>query len=162
MNPLLIKIVSGTLSTLGFAIIFRLKPSHLIFASLDGLIACLCLVAFSEFEGVFIPNVAAAFAAAIFAEIFARIAKTPSTVFILPGCIALVPGGSLYYAMSSLLSQNNNEAFAYFLEALTVGVGIGGGVIVASVLLLFITQIKKKFSHKSGKPKKFKSHTHKV
>lgn len=149
MSPALIKIISGTLSTLGFAIIFRLKPYHLIFASLDGLIACVCLVAFSGFNGVFIPNVAAAFAAAIFAEVFARIAKTPSTVFILPGCIALVPGGSLYYAMSSLLSQNNSEAFAYFLEALTVGVGIGGGVIAASVILFPFSKIKKKISRKS-------------
>lgn len=153
MNPILLKMIAGTVSTLGFAILFKLKPSHWAFATIDGFIACVCLFAFSELgDGVFLPNAIAAFAAAVFAEIFARIAKTPSTVFVLPGCIALVPGGTLYYTMSSLLSDNNTAAFDYFLTTLTVGIGIGGGVIAASILIFFISKIRNRFSKKKLKP----------
>lgn len=150
MNPILLKIIAGTISTLGFAILFKLKPAHWAFAMIDGFVACVCLFAFSELgDGVFLPNAIAAFAAAIFAEIFARIAKTPSTVFVLPGCIALVPGGTLYYTMSSLLSDNNTAAFEFFLTTLTVGIGIGGGVIAASILIFFVSKIRNRFSKRS-------------
>lgn len=94
MMPFVIKIIAGVISTVGFAIIFRLKPSHWVFAAVDGLVACVCYFAFTELiGGVFWPNALAALLTAFLAEIFARICKAPSTVFLLPGCIALVPGG---------------------------------------------------------------------
>lgn len=145
MDAILIKIVAGVISTLGFAILFRLKPSHWPFAILDGLFACVAFFGFTElFGGNFLPNLLAAFIASIFADLFARMCKAPSTVFILPGCIALVPGGTLYYAMSNLLSENRDVAVEYFLTTLTVGIGIGGGIIAASLLRVFIQAVSKK------------------
>ena len=151
MESILIKIVAGTIATLGFAILFRLKPSHWPFAMLDGLLACICYFAFSElFGGNFLPNLLAAFVASVFAELFARICKSPSTVFIMPGCIALVPGGTLYYAMSNLLSENREMALEYFLVTLTVGIAIGGGIIAASLLRVTIQAISNKLKKKKA------------
>lgn len=151
MEAILIKIVAGTIATLGFAILFRLKPSHWPFAMLDGLFACICYFAFTElFGGNFLPNLLAAFAASVFADLFARLCKAPSTVFILPGCIALVPGGTLYYAMSNLLSENRDVAVEYFLITLTVGIGIGGGIIGASLLRVTIQAISRKLKKKKA------------
>ncbi len=149
MDEILIKIIAGALSTLGFAILFRLKPSHWAFATLDGLLACVAYFGFTElFGGNFLPNLLAAFVSAIFAELFARICKTPATVFILPGCIALVPGGTLYYAMSNLLSENREMALEYFLVTLTVGIAIGGGIIGASLLKVTFQAISRKIKGK--------------
>ncbi len=149
MDEILIKIIAGAISTLGFAILFRLKPSHWPFAVLDGLFACICYFAFTElFGGNFLPNLLAAFVASVFADLFARVCKAPSTVFILPGCIALVPGGSLYYAMSNLLSENRDVAVEYFLTTLTVGIAIGGGIIAASLLRVTFQAISKKLKRK--------------
>ena len=151
MEDIIIKIIAGTIATLGFAILFRLKPSHWPFAMLDGLFACICYFAFTElFGGNFLPNLLAAFAASVFADLFARLCKAPSTVFILPGCIALVPGGTLYYAMSNLLSENREVAVEYFLITLTVGIGIGGGIIAASLLRVTIQAISRKFKRKKA------------
>ena len=151
MEEIIIKIIAGTIATLGFAILFRLKPSHWAFAVTDGLLACICYFAFTElFGGNFLPNLLAAFVASVFADLFARICKAPSTVFILPGCIALVPGGTLYYAMSNLLSENRDIAVEYFLTTLTVGIGIGGGIIAASLLRVTIQAISKKLKHKKS------------
>ncbi len=149
MDEFLIKIIAGTIATLGFAILFRLKPSHWPFAMLDGLFACICYFAFTElFGGNFLPNLLAAFVASVFADLFARICKAPSTVFILPGCIALVPGGSLYYAMSNLLSENRDVAVEYFLTTLTVGIAIGGGIIAASLLRVAFLALSRKLKRK--------------
>lgn len=151
MEAILIKIVAGTIATLGFAILFRLKPSHWPFAVFDGLVACVCYFGFTElFGGNFLPNLLAAFAVSVFADFFARICKAPSTVFILPGCIALVPGGSLYYAMSNLLSENREVALEYFLTTLTIGIAIGGGIIAASLLRVTIQAISRKLKRKSA------------
>ncbi len=151
MDDIIIRIIAGAISTLGFSILFRLKPSHWPFAMLDGLFACICYFAFTElFGGNFLPNLLAAFVASVFADLFARICKAPSTVFILPGCIALVPGGTLYYAMSNLLSENREVAVEYFLITLTVGIGIGGGIIAASLLRVTIQAISKKLKKKKS------------
>ena len=77
-----------------------------------------------------------------------RICKTPATVFILPGCIALVPGGTLYYAMSNLLSQNRELALENFLVTLTVGIAIGGGIIASSLLRVTVQAISRKLKSK--------------
>lgn len=149
MEEIIIKIIAGTIATLGFAILFRLKPSHWPFAMIDGLFACICFFAFTElFGGHFLPNLLAAFVASLFADLFAKICKAPSTVFILPGCIALVPGEPLYYAMNNLLSENRAVAVEYFLITLTIGIAIGGGIIGASLLRVSFQAVSKKFKRK--------------
>lgn len=149
MTPYILKIVAGVISTVGFAIIFRLKPAHWLFAAVDGLLACVTFFAFSELiNGVFWPNALAALITAFFAEIFARICKAPSTVFLLPGCIALVPGGTLYYTMSNFLSENYSEASKYLLITVEVGVAIGGGIILASIVRIALFKIINKFQSK--------------
>lgn len=149
MMSIIIKIIAGVISTVGFAIIFRLKPSHWLFAAIDGLVACSLYFLLTELlNGVFWPNALAALFTAFLAEVFARICKAPSTVFLLPGCIALVPGGTLYYTMSNFLSENYTEASEYLLITAEVGVAIGSGIIIASILRLaivkFIDRVKGK------------------
>ncbi len=136
MNPVLLKIISGIVATFGFALLFRLKPRHWAYATLDGAIACIFYFTFAEIfpDNAFVPNLIAAFACAFGAEIIARICKAPSTVFLLPGCIALVPGGSLYYSMSNLLNENYRDAAQYLLITAEVGAAIGGGIIIASLV----------------------------
>lgn len=149
MTPIIIKIIAGVISTIGFAIIFRLKPSHWAFAAVDGLLACVFYFLFMELiGGDFWPNALAALVSAFAAEMFARISKAPSTVFLLPGCIALVPGGTLYYTMNNLISQNYTEAAQYLLITVEVGIAIGGGIIVASVLRIAIFKFINNFKSK--------------
>ena len=134
MSPELVKIIAGIVATFGFALTFRLKPHHWIFATLDGAIACVVYFLFAAIfpDNVFIPNIIAAFCCSFGAEIFARVCKAPTTVFMLPGCIALVPGGSLYYSMSNLLNENYRDAAQYLLVTVEVGAAIGGGIIIAA------------------------------
>ena len=46
----------------------------------------------------------ATIAAAALSEIFARLYKTPATVFLIIGIIPLVPGGGIYYTMEALIN----------------------------------------------------------
>ena len=147
MTPVIIKIVAGTIATLAFAILFKVKAKLLPYATFGGLVACVIYFILTDtIGGAFIPNVVAAFIVALLSEVFARIKKAASTVFLFPGCIALVPGGTLYYTMNSLLSKNYNEAFYYFLTTLTVGIAIGGGIIAASLVIYLTTKAYNRFN----------------
>lgn len=144
-SEIIIKIIAGVISTVGFAIIFRLRVKHIPLAALDGLVACVVYFCCLEFisEDLFIANMLAAFATAGFAEICARIGKAPSTIFLLPGCIALVPGGSLYKAMRGLLLKDYDEFAAQLLVTGKVAIAIGGGIIAVSIIRYFISKLKK-------------------
>ncbi len=147
---IIIKIIAGVISTIGFAIIFKLRIKHIPFAALDGLVACVVYFVCLEFisDDLFIANMLASFATAGVAEICARIGKAPSTIFLLPGCIALVPGGTLYQAMRNLLIKDYDEFGAQLLITGKVAIAIGGGIIAVSIIRYFLNKIK---SNKSKK-----------
>ena len=54
----IIKIIAGVISTIGFAIIFRLRIKHIPLAAIDGLIACVVYFVCLEFisDDLFIAN----------------------------------------------------------------------------------------------------------
>lgn len=141
---IIIKIIAGVISTIGFAIIFKLRVKHIPFAAFDGLVACVVYFVCLEFisDDLFIANMLASFATAGVAEICARIGKAPTTIFLLPGCIALVPGGTLYQAMRSLLIKDYNEFGAQLLITGKVAIAIGGGIIAVSIIRYFLNKIK--------------------
>ena len=143
---IIIKIIAGVISTVGFAIIFRLRAKHIPLAAIDGLVACVVYFVCLEFisDDLFIANMLASFATAGFAEICARIGKAPSTIFLLPGCIALVPGGTLYQAMRSLLIKDYDGFGAQLLITAKVAIAIGGGIIAVSIIRYFLNQFKSK------------------
>ena len=76
---------------------------------------------------------------ALCAEMFARTRRAPTIVFVLPGIVPTVPGGSLYRAMRDLLLKNIDGAIDNFTETLEVGIGIAGGIVTISILFGIIT-----------------------
>ncbi len=150
MTPqILFKISGGVIATLGFGIVFKLKPKLLVFATFNGFVTCVSYFFFYKaFNGNdFICNMISAFLSATISEVFARKCKAPSTVFLLTGGIALVPGSSLYYAMYNLMISNTEKMFYYLMAAVTVGVGIGTGIITSSFFKLAIFGFIKKFKN---------------
>ena len=147
---IIFRIIAGVISTIGFAIIFRLQVKHIPLAAIDGLVACVVYFVCLEFisDDLFIANMLASFATAGFAEICARVGKAPSTIFLLPGCIALVPGGTLYQAMRCLLIKDYNEFGAQLLTTGKVAIAIGGGIIAVSIIRYFLNSFNTKKNKK--------------
>lgn len=103
----------------------------------DYLITCLGFT-------IFTSTAAAAFAIGIYSEITARMKKTPATVILLPSTIPLLPGGSLYYAMSFLMNSEYNKFIKYAVETINTGFGIAVGTILTSILIQIIYYLKGK------------------
>ena len=128
--------VGAFLGSLGFAVIFRVAPRHLLLGSLAGLATYAVYYTVEFFtEGAAFP---AAFIStmvtALLAEIFSRIRKAPTIIFLLPGVIPTVPGGALYRAMRAILLFDFEEALEYLLVTLQIGLGIAGGIMTVSII----------------------------
>ena len=78
----------------------------------------------NEFAGYF----AGAVFATIAAEILARFYKSPATIFLIIGVIAMVPGGSLYrtmfYAVLGEWGRFGTQGIKTFLYAVSIAAGI--------------------------------------
>ena len=68
---------------------------------------------------------------ALLSEIFCRIFKEASTVFIIPGILPLVPGAGMYNTMLSLLNQD----FAATAEIGTQTILMAGSIAVAILII---------------------------
>ena len=84
--------------------------------------------------------VVASFTAA-YSEVAAKIAKTPATVFLLPGLIPLIPGGFVYYAMLGLVQNQFDTMRQNALLAGQWAVGIAAGICVVAVIRQIIRHI---------------------
>ena len=76
----------------------------------------------------------ATIAAAALSEIFARLYKTPATVFLIIGIIPLVPGGGIYYTMEALINGDLSLFVRHGMEtAASAGAIAVGCSLVSSV-----------------------------
>lgn len=146
----LIQLLTGTLGSFGFSILYNLRGRKLLIASLGGLIAWSVYLLF----GSLIPDepiryLIASATITIYAEIFARILKTPTTTFLVPSVIPLVPGSSLYYTMNYALNTQwdlfTQRAFYTLQLALCIAVGI----IAVTTLVRMGTLVLKKRSQQA-------------
>lgn len=134
MKDIVIQLIMAMLGSLGFSLLFRLRPRILAPACLGGL-GCwgLYLLAAHILDGIFIPTMLSAAFCALYAEINARLWKAPATVFFIPALVPLIPGSTLYYTMSSLVQRNGAMAAHYGILTGQYALGIAAGACIVWV-----------------------------
>ena len=129
MRDELIQILMAFLGTIGFAIFFNIRKIRLLLVGIGGaVIWTVFLVVNHVTEQEMIALFAASVLASVFAEILARVVKSPATVLLVPMVIALIPGGNLYYTMFYMV-QGYSILFQAYLklvlqEAASIALGI--------------------------------------
>ena len=129
MRDELIQILMAFLGTIGFAIFFKIRKIRLLLVGIGGaVIWTVFLVVNHVTEQEMIALFAASVLASVFAEILARVVKSPATVLLVPMVIALIPGGNLYYTMFYMV-QGHSILFQAYLklvlqEAASIALGI--------------------------------------
>ena len=133
MSEVIVQIVCAALGTLGFALLFHVRPCHLPVATFGGALAWVCyLLAEQLGAGLFLSSLLAALVVCLWAETMARIRKAPANVFLIPGIIPLLPGSKLYYTMNAIVSRDSETLFLQGTGTALIAVGIVGGIVVAS------------------------------
>ncbi|MBO5344011.1 MAG: threonine/serine exporter family protein [Ruminococcus sp.] len=135
----LIQIATSLIGSLCFGILFNMRGKRLIAAAVGGLLSWGLFVVLSHFilnEPINYFIVAAV--VSLYSEIMARILKTPAAPIVTTSLIPLIPGGSLYYTMSSAFESN----FTMFLEkavsTLKLACALALGIIVVTAISQFL------------------------
>jgi len=145
MGDILFQLVTAFFGSLGFSLIFNVGKRYLLPASVGGLLSwivyllCVNLLALDLMTGTIIS----AACCQIYAEIFARIMKCPTTVFYIPAVVPLIPGGSLYHTMYAAVYRNWDQFQSYGLQTLQVTLGIAVGISFVSGILYILTNTAK-------------------
>ncbi len=140
----MIKLLYAALGTLGFGMIFNANKNKLIFIMLGGLLGYLGYYITDLFtSNIFIASAVCASVTSTYAYIMARLVKCPSTVFLLPGLIPIVPGGSLFYMMENLVLGDSKDALNQGIITVEVIFGIVSGILFVSTCNVINKEILK-------------------
>ena len=130
MEQIIIQLITATLGTFAFSLVFHLRKEFLGWAALGGFLswAIYLLVMYGWGKNAFLSCLISATCVAFYGEVMARKLKGPATVFIIPGVLPLIPGSSLFYTMSNAVSTEWGLAQYYGFKtiqfALVIAIGI--------------------------------------
>ena len=140
----ILQIITGFLGSLGFGILFNIRGVRLLWASLGGLFSWLLflLLGFgiaSEPVRYFLVSLTVS----VFAEIMARVLKTPTTTFHMTALVPLIPGGSLYYTMASLFGGNLSTFLDKAVYTLELAVSLALGIVLVTAIAHTIARLQR-------------------
>ncbi|MGB4658239.1 MAG: threonine/serine exporter family protein [Mobilitalea sp.] len=132
---MIIQVISAFFATAAFAVLFFLPKKYIIQAGVTGSIGWLIYLILMELTS---DKVWATFAAtliiALTSHILARIYKTPVTMFLIPGVIALVPGAGMFQIVQSIIENELDNTAYYFLQTLQMAGAIALGIFIIDTL----------------------------
>ncbi|MCD7834898.1 MAG: threonine/serine exporter family protein [Lachnospiraceae bacterium] len=131
-------VIVSFFASVGFGIVFRIERKYLVYAGLGGALTRLVyLILLQLIPESFIYSFLAAMAAALFAECMAIYTKNPSTVFLYPSIIPLIPGTPLYYTVVGLVLQDTERIRANAVTCVHSLLGVGIGFVVVSMVMYY-------------------------
>ena len=137
-------VILTLLASAGFSIVFNIQLKDLPFAALGGVIVrivyILLQLAFANFPFVF--TVGASFCAALYSEILAISKKEPSTLYLYPSIVPLIPGDLIYYiGLGVIWSKGDFIVDKGPTLALSL-VGISVGFVLCSTVVHYFRKVK--------------------
>lgn len=147
----LLQIITGFLGSLAFAILFQIRGKKLVFAGLGGFLswALFVLLKFLT-ESEPIRYFLVAVLISVYAEILARLLKTPTTTFVISSLIPLIPGGSLYYTMASLLEGSTEGFLERAIYTLELTAALALGIVLSGAIARMIAAVGMRKMQKNG------------
>lgn len=149
MQPIF-SLLSAILGTIGFSLLFHVRPRRLPFMILGGGLTW-GVYLLVEFSGIFTANLFASLVMTLYCEIVARWKKMPVISVLTPTIVVLVPGGFLYHSFFHVLSREFELAFSYAFKTLDCCLGISAGIFIASFLVKAILSAVRRIKEKNQK-----------
>lgn len=129
------QIIAGALGGLGFSIVFGVRKKYMLLIALNAGLSWAVYLAVNAAAGDFAANILSAMFCSLMAAGLAPRLKVPTVVLQMPATVPMIPGGSLYYTMYSIFSNDIGSAQRYFLSTARAIFGMAIGFAVVNVLL---------------------------
>lgn len=144
MKTMIIQILFGFLGSFAFGFLYNIRGKKLMFSGLGSLIAVGSYVLLAEvIENTAICYFIVAAMISIYAEMMARVLKSPTTTFIPLALIPLVPGSALYYTMANVFDADWNSFFGNAKYTMSLTVALALGVVMVNAIIKMINKEKK-------------------
>ena len=131
----------------GFSLLYNIRRTKLLITSFGSAIGwtVYTLLKLYVTDSDIIGFFAAAVVVTIYAEIFARIKKTPTTTYLVVGIIPMIPGSSLYYTMNYAFKGEWESFSSTGLYTLQLSMSLAVGIIVVSSVMTMTNAVLNKF-----------------
>lgn len=147
----IIQIITAAISSVGFAILFNVHGKKLITAAIGGGVGWLVFLLLNRVVSEALGYFIVAMLISLYAESMARLLKAPTTLFIIPSLIPLIPGASLYYTMTYALRGDTSLFLPKAIATLKLAAALAIGVIVSAVLMKLILKIAQRIKERREK-----------
>lgn len=139
----IVQIITGFLGAFGFSILFHIRGKRLVMSALGGLLSWTAFVLLGLLiESEPIRYFLVATFVSIYAEIMARVLKTPTTTLLMASLIPLIPGGSLYYTMAYAMSGDVENFLTKATGTLKLAAALALGILVIGAFTTTMNKIK--------------------
>jgi len=133
---LILSVLLAGIATVAFGVLFNIHGKTLLYVGLNGAIGFFIYSlsihwGISSYTSMFFASTGMT----IYAEIAARVRKTPASLYLIAALIPIVPGGGIYRFVLYLLQGIMEEALSTGVITLMETGGIALGVIVVSSVI---------------------------
>lgn len=132
---MIIQVITALVGTFGFGILFNIRGKKLFLGALGGMVSWLLFLLL----GFLIENEALRYFivsifSTIYAEILARVLKTPAASFSIITLIPLIPGSALYDTASFAMSGNLENLIPKFVSTVELTVALSLGIVIVTAI----------------------------
>ncbi len=140
MTTEMIQTAAGLLGSLCFGILFNMRGMRLVAVTIGGFMSWGLFIALnSTIQNEPICYFIVASVVTLYAEMMARLLKTPATPIVTTSLIPLIPGGSLYYTMAYAFESDFDMFLDKAVSTLKLASALALGILIVTSLsqLLF-------------------------
>lgn len=139
-------------ASLAFAIVFNIPRNKLLLSALGGMLGQLVYVVFQlVISNDVILYLLATIAISLYAEVLARLTKSPTTIYLAVALIPLVPGGGIYYTMLYFINGEMDLGITTGVHTLLISGALAVGIIMISSTVNLVRKVMLRGSSKIGK-----------
>ncbi len=140
----IIQVAASFFGTLGFGFLFNIRGKKLVYAAIGGMLSWALFLVI----GGLVPSEALRYfivslCSTTYAEILARILKTPATTFSIITLIPLVPGGALYHTATFAMNGNFQEFVSKLVYTVELALALSLGIVIMTAIFKYVKKFKK-------------------
>lgn len=143
MLPILCQTIESFFASLFFAILFGVRRRDLVCTAGAGAVCWFVYAVVTTIVGEIPAYFLSAVATTIYCEIFARLLRTPTIVYLAAGVIPLVPGGGIYRTMLLCIQGTPEQALSACINTVSIAGAMAMGIMVVSSLFRVLSHCKK-------------------
>ncbi|MDY2970296.1 MAG: threonine/serine exporter family protein [Butyricicoccus pullicaecorum] len=143
MLPILCQTIESFFASLFFAILFGVRRRDLVCTAGAGAVCWFVYAVVTAVVGEIPAYFLSAVATTIYCEIFARLLRTPTIVYLAAGVIPLVPGGGIYRTMLLCIQGTPEQALSACINTVSIAGAMAMGIMVVSSLFRVLSHCKK-------------------